>query len=297
MYLASRQPTRGCSLTTASATPAAPWRACSISPCLSDCRRALSTSIVPLQTSSKESDERLKELTSSSLELYPRHTSRRKAGTGDFWWVTDKEDVNKKIAERVSKTDRPLPVTVGARIVSIRKSSRKLLFLDLASGVQKLQVMLSYSAIAIATDGKVSQEEFEGRCRIMRRGDHVMVDGVPHKTDAGGHCLKALALPTLTSPCLHRFPVVQNHDTSPPEDSALDRHADMLTFPSLVDTLKLRFSLIQSLRDSLVGLDFTEVQTPILAGLAGELRLGPSKPMLPNFQIERYRCGSPLNCG
>ena len=158
---------------------------------------------------------------------------------------------------------------VPGRVVSIRKSSRKLLFLDLGSEGKTLQVMLSYQAVAAHSVDKVPEEAFYERCRILRRGDHVVVRGLPHITAAGEGSLKAVQLPTLAAPCLQRYPVVQSLDTSSPEHSELDRHVEMLTYPHVINTLKLRSHLIQRMRTWLTDRNFTEVQTPILGGIAG----------------------------
>lgn len=67
------------------------------------------------------------------------------------------------------------------------------------------------------------------------------------------------------------------------ETSFRPRHVEMLTDPSVVETLKARSTLIRTLRSFFESLSFTEVSTPILSALAGGATAKPFETKATEF--------------
>lgn len=214
-------------------------------------------------TSSKEADERVKELFEhdQTTDRYPRYQPTkfqalaRSDREASGLWVT---------------TGKPLGrAEVTGRVVNIRRSGSKLVFLDVQKDGHIGQVMLNYAHISDSPGSQLTPEQFVAHCKLIRRGDHISVFGISPSKASPQQQFRASQLPNLIAPCLHRFPVPQAKDASPLEDSELGRHVEMFTYPSVIDTLKLRAKIVRLIRGFLQQGDFTEVQTPILAGTAG----------------------------
>lgn len=91
------------------------------------------------------------------------------------------------------------------------------------------------------------------------------IKGKPHRTERGQLSLMATQLPLMQSPCLHEFPTeLQNQ-----EARIRNRHVDLQINPRAAQTLRLRSSIITSIRSFLESCGYLEVQTPILANSAG----------------------------
>ena len=268
------------------AQPVAAWTRGRRLPHPAEQRRKWSTSTGHI-TSSKESDERATELGQSSLELYPRFLPSSSEEAKFAKIATFFKDDTQPEPESGSDSESLQLYDIPGRIVNIRKSSRNLSFLDLEMRGMVLQVMLSYQAVAAASAESVSEIDFQERCKILRRGDHVVVRGVSYRTETGHLSLKAVQLPTLTAPCLQRFPTTQANDASPPENSELDRPVEMLTYPGVQYTIRLRSYLVHTMRARFMEQGFTEVQTPILGGLAGGAAARPFETTATEFADRR----------
>ena len=72
-------------------------------------------------------------------------------------------------------------------------------------------------------------------------------------------------MPQRLSTCLHPFV----SSISNPETKVRNRHIDLWTSQTLVETLRLRAAIIRHIRDFLIESGHLEVQTPILAHEAG----------------------------
>ena len=220
----------------------------------------------------------MRELQHSSLELYPRWNrlfeGEDARSIKSLWSLKSKSFT--------SEADNAPFYNIPGRIASIRKSSRKLLFLDLEDDGAKVQVILSYSSLD-SQPHQLSEAAFDQRSKILRRGDYVLVRGIPFTSNTGQACLRALDIPRITAPCLQRFPAIQHKDESPPEDSDLDQQLEMLTYPSIVKTLKLRSHLVHTMRSKFISHGFTEVTTPILGGIAGGATARPFETTATEF--------------
>ena len=211
----------------------------------------------------KEVRERVEELERAKIDAWPRLSSQDTPSTSAAT-VTQWKDQDQIMIPEHEDIDFDM---ITGRIQSMRFSGKKLVFVDLQTEQDKVQVMLNYAALQ---DPRPTEAEFQDYCRVLRRGDHVLVETKPSKTRDGDPSLQALAMPVLQSPCLQRFPVFDNSDVSDADsDTPVDRHGAMLTSSTLLNVLKYRSNLVQSLREFLLNMDFVEVQTPILAAQAG----------------------------
>lgn len=91
------------------------------------------------------------------------------------------------------------------------------------------------------------------------------IKGLLHLTEKGQSSLVATELPQLCSPCLHQFPTALEDQ----ETRVQNRHLDLQVNRRAAQTLILRSLVIRRMRDFLLNGGYLEVQTPVLANLAG----------------------------
>ncbi|KAI5289401.1 hypothetical protein KEM54_003927 [Ascosphaera aggregata] len=108
------------------------------------------------------------------------------------------------------------------------------------------------------------------------------ITGKAHRTGRGELSLLATKLPQLLSPCLNTIPV-WNKET---EDTAYDRHVELLASPTAADVLRARSTIIQTIRQFFLNRSFMEVNTPILASAAGGAVARPFKTHATEFPGE-----------
>ena len=194
---------------------------------------------------------------------------------------------------------------VLGRISSIRTHSSKLAFIDIVEDQIKLQIVLSMSTIE---SSGVSKDDFKRQCNLIRRGDFICkfdtdpsnhrpcpnisqaINGLPpYRASNGQVSIKATTLPVLQSPCLNRFPIEERgYSTNESSNTHFrDRHVEMLTDPSVIETIKTRATIIKTLRSFFEAKSFVEVQTPILAGQAGGATARPFSTVATEFSDGR----------
>ena len=111
----------------------------------------------------------------------------------------------------------------------------------------------------------------------------------PYRASNGQVSIKATTLPALQAPCLNRFPV-EDRGFSTSESSDVhfhERHVEMLTDPSVIETIKARATIIKTLRTFFESKSFVEVQTPILSGQAGGATARPFSTIATEFSDRR----------
>ncbi|KAI0505669.1 hypothetical protein F5B22DRAFT_626787 [Xylaria bambusicola] len=153
-------------------------------------------------------------------------------------------------------------ITLEGRIMSIRRSGSKLVFMNILGGYQQVQVMVHLGSLASPS---LNSEVFRNALHPLCRGDIVSITGTTIRTKTGELTLRALELPTILSPALSPLPEKLTNE----ETKVLNRHVDLLVNPRTSDILRLRSQVIKSMREFLHEHDFLEVQTPILADSAG----------------------------
>ncbi|OTB05601.1 hypothetical protein M426DRAFT_319593 [Hypoxylon sp. CI-4A] len=152
-------------------------------------------------------------------------------------------------------------VILEGRVMSVRRSGSKLVFLTVMGGYQRVQVMINLGQLS---EPKPEPRQFKEAMHPFLRGDIVSIKGTAMRTDAGELTLKATELPTLLSPGLAPLP----EELVNQETMVLNRHVDLLVNRKTSDTFRLRSHIIKCMRDFFHEKDFLEVQTPILADYA-----------------------------
>ncbi|KAK6496697.1 hypothetical protein TWF481_001685 [Arthrobotrys musiformis] len=145
------------------------------------------------------------------------------------------------------------------RVKTIRKSSSKLRFLDIAADGFKIQVMSSFGRSG------VERADFDAAYSKLKKGDIISITGLPGRTKAGEISVYATGLPQPLSPCLH-VPPLELEDV---EKRFQSRHVDLIVNPLNLHVLKARSFIINWMRTFFLQREFVEVSTPILAELSG----------------------------
>jgi len=167
-------------------------------------------------------------------------------------------------------------VSVAGRIVMIRSSGSKLVFIDLTGDSEKIQVMADLSSYDPAQDlladqaKKAGLEPFEYKMKLIKRGDIVGVRGHPGRTKTGQLSIFPQQV-ELLSPCLHMLPTGGEHGSGfkDVEQRYRLRYLDLIMNPENREVFVTRSRMIQYVRSFLDNMGFIEVETPILNIQAG----------------------------
>ncbi|KAI0158261.1 hypothetical protein GGR57DRAFT_459726 [Xylariaceae sp. FL1272] len=158
-----------------------------------------------------------------------------------------------------TSTPAPEEVVLEGRIMTLRRSGAKLVFLHILGGYQQVQAMVDFAQLPYLLD------HFKKALKPLRRGDIISIKGKAIRTKAGELTLSATELPTLLSPAIAPLP----EKLTNVETRILNRQVDFLVNQRASDTLRLRSQVVKSMRDFFHEQDFLEVQTPMLADSAG----------------------------
>ena len=107
--------------------------------------------------------------------------------------------------------------------------------------------------------------------RVRANHDPAAVVGHAYRTKAGELSLRASVLPTILSPCLHPFPVLEGYyEQQIRQDQQVhEKHVELLSSHQAIQTLYQRSRIVDYIRSFFVSQDFVAVETPILAASAG----------------------------
>lgn len=155
-------------------------------------------------------------------------------------------------------------IRLYGRLTSRRKSSSTLWFLDVESGNATVQVLLN-SNLLRQHSPSLDEELIRSVRATIRRGDWLVVTGVPHRTPSGELSLQATSLPQIVAPSLQPIP----EKVTDASFISRNRHVDRILHSSSRDVLILRHKLIAALRRFLTDRDYVEVNTPLLVAEAG----------------------------
>ena len=108
----------------------------------------------------------------------------------------------------------------------------------------------------------------------------------PYNARNGQLSLRATSLPVILSPCLHRFPAEERGSatTNLADSNRQARHVEMLSDPEIIETLKIRSTLLQTMRTFFEVHSFYEVSTPILSAVAGGATAKPFETTATEFR-------------
>ncbi|CAK7245563.1 MAG: mitochondrial lysine-tRNA synthetase [Sporothrix thermara] len=204
---------------------------------------------------------RIKELTEADALHYPRYQA-----VGERLSVPEFRAEFAAVAVGDEAPHRR--VELSGRVLSVQRLGAKLVFFKLLDGGEQVQVMCNLKQLRTADKQQpqpVASAAFKTAARLLNRGDHVAVTGRAMRTSSGELTLAADVLPRVYSPALAPLPA-QLLDA---DKRALRRHVDLLVNPSAAATLRLRARILREMRAFFEDQHFVEVQTPILADVAG----------------------------
>ena len=175
---------------------------------------------------------------------------------------------------------KEVEVTLAGRVISKRVASKKLMFLDIESNGEQLQVMANESHFIVENStekipakecdeghtGKFS--DFRSCMHVLQRGDVIGITGFPARSQIGELSIIPRSMHFL-SPCMHDIPAPGDSIVTDPDIRFRNRAMDLLSNPASRETLSKRFRAISSLRSFLEERHFVEVETPILSFSAG----------------------------
>ena len=152
------------------------------------------------------------------------------------------------------------PVHVVGRIMTLRSSGAKLVFMDLVEGETKVQIF----APAQSYNG-----DFEAVVKTLRRGDIVGVEGCPGKTKPGEFSVRASRIVAL-SYCMHQLPKARDGENVMNKDTRYrQRYLDLIMNGHVKRIFQTRSKVIDFVREFLRKREFVEVETPMMNMVAG----------------------------
>lgn len=169
----------------------------------------------------------------------------------------------KRMYKDMEKHSTVKEVLLRGRILSVRKQSSKLVFIDLQGDFHRVQVMLNFGHLETASG--TTLEQYKDKLYALLRGDFVSVVGTAILAGSGELTLRANKLPVLLSPSLAPIPTSLINE----ETIAHNRPLDLLVNRQAGDLLRFRSEVVWWMRSFFVKRRFLEVQTPVLAGYAG----------------------------
>ncbi|SCG66409.1 lysine--tRNA ligase [Micromonospora zamorensis] len=192
--------------------------------------------------------EKRDRMLAEGVEPYPVGFSR----------TTTLAQVRARYADLPTDTATGDQVAVTGRVIFVRNTG-KLCFATLRDGDgTELQAMLSLD--------RVGPERLEAWKRLIDLGDHVGVTGEVITSRRGE--LSVLAQEwEMTAKALRPLPVA--HKALSEEARVRQRYVDLIVRPQAREMVRTRAAAVRSLRDSLHGQGFIEVETPMLQLLHG----------------------------
>ncbi|RLP90950.1 MULTISPECIES: lysine--tRNA ligase [unclassified Micromonospora] len=172
--------------------------------------------------------------------------------------TTTLSQVRERYADLPTDTATGDQVSVTGRVIFVRNTG-KLCFATLRDGDgTELQAMLSLD--------RVGPERLEAWKRLVDLGDHVGVTGEVITSRRGELSVLAERW-EMTAKALRPLPVA--HKPLSEEARVRQRYVDLIVRPQARQMVRTRAAAVRSLRDSLHGQGFIEVETPMLQLLHG----------------------------
>ncbi|MEU7927302.1 lysine--tRNA ligase [Micromonospora sp. NPDC049107] len=172
--------------------------------------------------------------------------------------TTTLAEIRTRYAELPTDTATGDEVSVTGRVIFVRNTG-KLCFATLRDGDgTELQAMLSLD--------RVGAERLEAWKRLVDLGDHVGVTGEVITSRRGELSVLAQRW-EMTAKALRPLPVA--HKPLSEEARVRQRYVDLIVRPQARQMVRTRAAAVRSLRDSLHGQGFIEVETPMLQLLHG----------------------------
>ena len=155
-------------------------------------------------------------------------------------------------------------VSLSGRIIGRRKASSSLMFLDLESNGENIQILINKT--------KLQRGDLMSQiANACQRGAIVSIEGYPGRSEAGEFSIIAEKV-HLMAECPKNLPMMNwNHKKTlkDGEKRFSQRYLDLIVNNELKDFFKTRTKIVKFLRNYLDELKFLEVETPILNSQAG----------------------------
>jgi lysyl-tRNA synthetase, class II len=210
---------------------------------------------------------KLDRLQAAGVEAYPVGVRR----------TTTNAELRTRFPDLSPDTETGELVSVVGRVM-LKRDGGKLCFATLRDGSGEIQVMLSLD--------RLGEQRLSEWTRDIDRGDHVSVDGEVVSSRRGE--LSVLATEwTLASKALRPLPE-KWHGLADEETRVRRRYLDLIVSPDARRLVEARATVLRSLRDTLDGRGFLEVETPILQVMHGGAAARPFATHLNAFDLEMY---------
>jgi lysyl-tRNA synthetase class 2 len=167
--------------------------------------------------------------------------------------------------------------SVAGRII-LSRDGGKLCFATLRDGTGDLQIMIALDA--------VGPEMLKRWRQDVDLGDHVGVTGEVITTKRGELTLRADSF-KITSKSIRPLPD-KHKGLTDPEARVRARYVDLIVRPEARDIAYTRATVVRSIRESLHGRGFTEVETPVLQLIHGGANARPFETHINAYDLELY---------
>ncbi|NYI05727.1 lysyl-tRNA synthetase class 2 [Allostreptomyces psammosilenae] len=211
--------------------------------------------------------EKLDRLRAAGVDPYPVGFPR----------TTTIADLRSEYPDLAPDTATGVRVGVTGRVV-LSRTGGKLCFATLRDGTGDLQAMLSLD--------RLGEERLADWKRDIDLGDHVGVEGEVI-TSRRGELSVMVDRWELTAKCLRPLPE-KHKGLTDPEARVRQRYVDLIVNPAAREMLYLRSKVVRSLRSTLEGRDFTEVETPMLQTVHGGANARPFRTHINAYDMDLY---------
>lgn len=211
--------------------------------------------------------EKLDRLRDEGIEAYP-------VGFGRTVTIAELHERFSGLDEDVHTGGR---VGVAGRVILSRRGG-KLCFATVRDGSGDIQIMLSLDT--------VGEESLAAWKRDIDLGDHIGVEGEVI-TSRRGELSVLAARWELTAKSLRPLPE-KHKGLTDPEARVRQRYVDLIVNPDARRMLELRGATVRSLRQSMDGRDFLEVETPMLQPVHGGASARPFTTHINAYDMPIY---------
>lgn len=150
------------------------------------------------------------------------------------------------------------PMARVAGRIMLRRKAGKLRFYDIKDQSGRIQLLFSR--------GDLSEEQWE-LMGALDLGDLIGVDGITWRTDTGEASIKVTQVTVLCKSLAQ--PPEKFHSVQDIETLLRQRYLDLIYNDGVLDRMLKRSTIIDSVRQTLRGQKFHEVETPVLHAIAG----------------------------
>lgn len=169
------------------------------------------------------------------------------------------------------------PCTVAGRVLTIRDHGG-VIFATMRDASGDLQVILE--------SGRAGAQSLASFRRLVRGGDQIAVPGTIGASRTGTRSQLADSW-MMTSKALRPLPD-KRRGIQNPEARVRLRHVDLIVNQRQREMVRSRSAAIQAVRDTLLGRDYLEVETPILQPVHGGANARPFRTHINAYDLDLY---------